>query len=166
MVAHKRAGIGIVDLDRHIAQAIPLARDQLAGRLIARVEALHIADLEDKTTSPLRLLERIDFGDAIAERLFAEHMATGRQRIGGDFAMPWVGGRDHNRIEPHREKVRCIGTQTTPKRLLNPARTAAEGSLTATSSNRSARARRLGICSTWAIKPPPATPTLRRFSSP
>ena len=49
-----------------------------------------------------------------------------------------------------------------PKRSANPVRTVADGSLTPFRLNLLLRARRLGMCSTCAIKPPPTTPMLRR----
>ncbi len=59
----------------------------------------------------------------------------------------------------------AVSKPRTPWRSAIAARTRADGSATPASSKRSARCRRLGMCSTWAIIPAPTTPMRSRRSA-
>ena len=71
-MADERPGIGIVHLDRDVAQRLGRAGQQPQRRLVAGVEPLHVADLQHLAGPVARGDHVVDVVDAIAERLFAE----------------------------------------------------------------------------------------------
>ena len=99
-------GIAVPGLQRqHLAH---LVANEVARRLQARIEALHVADLQELAGSLHRGGKPFDLLDRNADRLFAEHVLAGRQRTLRRLDMKCVRGRDDHRVQLGIGKHRVI----------------------------------------------------------
>ncbi len=81
---------------QHLAHAVV---DEGLGRLQPRVEALHVADLEDFAGLSDDRLKLLDLGDVDADRLLAEDVLAGLERRDGGRHVEGVRGRDDHGIQ-------------------------------------------------------------------
>ena len=75
----ERPGVGVVDLDRNVAKRLRGARQKPQRRLVAGIEALHVADLEHLAGAVACGDQLIDVSGGIGKRLLAEDMQVLRQ---------------------------------------------------------------------------------------
>ena len=97
-------GIRVVHFDGYVAQRPGGAGQLPQRRFIARVEPLHVADLQHRAGQVARGDHLVDVVDAVAERLFAIDMQAfgeGRQHL---LAMQGVRRSDHHRIQRQGEQ--------------------------------------------------------------
>ena len=169
VVAHERPGVGVVDLDRDEAELVRAARQQPQGRLVARVEPLHVADLADPA--------RHGRGPRSAGRCRRRRSraASRRRRAGRPRTQP---GHARNAAHPARPRPRrraavassssTVATRRHGEGLGDEGARRGRRIADHASAKRSLRRSRLGMCSIWAIMPAPITPVRRtvmvRFS--
>ena len=126
---------------------------------IARVEAFHVADLDDTAGLVARGDDVGDFFRRIAERLLAEDMQPTRESGQHLFVVERVGRADDDGVEFPVEQWSGVSKPGTPQVAVTNWRAVADGSATPTSSKRSPSAIRFGMCSTCEMVPAPMTPT-------
>ena len=98
-------GIRIVHLDRDVAERFCRTGEYCERVAIARVEALHVADLDDTAGLVAGGDDVGDFFRRVAERLLAEDMQPTRQRGHDQFVVQRVGGGDDDGVEFLVEKL-------------------------------------------------------------
>ena len=100
-------GIAIPGLQRQ--DLAHLVADEIARCFQRRVEALHVPDLQHLARALDRIGELLAFLDRDADRLFAQHVLAGLQRLDRHRHVIGIGGGDDHRLQfrvgQHRVKV-------------------------------------------------------------
>ena len=90
------ADIGGDSFDR---PQVPAAHDQRREHKLVHKAALHGSDLKDLAVLGGGPAQNQTLGDGEGQRLFAEDMFAGLQRLHGDFCVPVVRRGDHHRVD-------------------------------------------------------------------
>ena len=90
---------GVLHLDADHPQFACILRQDRQQLLVARIEALHVADLHDLAGLVPRGRDLLGLGNGEAERFLAEHVRSARQRIQRDLRVILVGSGHENRVD-------------------------------------------------------------------
>ena len=89
---------------REDAHAVRLEEDRAPNlplqRAEGRVEALDVADLQDRTPGGGRADHLVGLGQGAGDRLLDEHVDAGREAGAGDLPVAHGRGRDAHRVDP------------------------------------------------------------------
>ena len=96
---------GVAYLDREVLHIARALGQELEQAQVGRVVALHRPDLEHAPGRVARGGDAVALGERERERLLAEHVQAGLERLAGDLGVERIGRGDDDRIEAEAEQV-------------------------------------------------------------
>ncbi len=102
---HERRVVGVIHLDRNEPHVLDVVGQEVESTAVGGVVALHVGDLGDPAGAIARRGDFVAAAGSECERLFAQHVRSGLERLDRKLRMEGIGGGNDHGIQRAGKKA-------------------------------------------------------------